>query len=312
MNDATNTTEPPLRAPHAVAFSYVRSVGGAPEHFLRGLARAQIWASRLPDGRVVVPPVDHDPMTGASAEALLRVADTGTVRSWTWVADPSPDHPLPRPFAFALVQLDGADTSLLHAVDVDDESEMTIGLRVRADWRDSRTGSVRDLRAFVPESRETSLVAASDEPADVVVDADTPQRYVFEPGVVLSSFYRALGAGRIEGGRCPSCGKVYVPPRGRCPADGGGPMQAAALTDRGTVESFAVVHLPVPGMDLDLPYAWAWIRLDGADVPFAHLLGDVAADDVRVGTRVEAVWEQGPERPTSWEAIRHFRPVDES
>jgi uncharacterized OB-fold protein len=308
VTDATGQT---LRAPHTVAFSYQRSVGGATEQFLRGLARAEIWGSRLADGRIVVPPVDHDPTTGAPVEALLRVADTGTVRSWTWVTDPTPAHPLRSPFAFALVQLDGTDTSLLHAVDVTDQSEVATGLRVRADWRDERTGSMLDLRAFVPESRATAPPMTLDEPVEIAVVADTPQQYVFEPGLVLSSFYRALGAGRIEGGRCPTCGKVYVPPRARCPGDGSGPMETLPLPSTGTIESFAVVHLPVPGMDLDLPYAWAWIRLDGADVAFAHLLGDVPTDDVRVGARVEAVWEPDRRRPASWEAIRHFRPVEE-
>ena len=68
----------------------------------------------MPDGRVVVPPVDHDPTTGAPSEAFVRVGDAGVVRTWTWVADPDDEQPLTRPFAYALVELDGADTSLLH------------------------------------------------------------------------------------------------------------------------------------------------------------------------------------------------------
>ena len=71
--------------------------------------------------------------------------------------------------------------------------------------------------------------------------------------------------------------------------------------------SFAVVHLPVQGMDLELPFGWAWIRLDGADVPFAHLLGEVETADIHVGQRVEAVWEREPTVVVGGD--RHFRPV---
>ena len=41
---------------------------------------------------------------------------------------------------------------------------------------------------------------------------------------------------------------------------------------------------------MGLPFAWAMIQLDGADGPFAHLLGEVALDEIRVGQRVKAVW----------------------
>ncbi len=308
MSEATG----PLRAPHTVAFSYARSVGGATERFLRGLARAEIWGSRLPDGRTVVPPVDHDPVTGAPAEDFVRVGDVGVVRAWTWVADPTIEHPLSQPFAFALIALDGTDTSLLHMVDVDDERDVVTGLRVRADWRETRAGSILDIRAFVPEARETAPVATGEEPVDVTVVSDVRVDYAFEPGLTLSSFYRTLREGRIEGGRCPSCEKVFVPPHSQCPACGTGPMEPVPVPDVGTIESYAVVHLPVPGMELDLPFAWGWIRLDGVDVPFAHLLGGVQLDEVRVGQRVEAQWAPEPERTSSWEAIEYFRPIDDA
>jgi uncharacterized OB-fold protein len=303
----TDTADPraPLRAPHTVAFSYERSVGGATERFLHGLARAEVWGSRMLDGRVVVPPVDHDPTTGAPSEAFVRVGDAGVVRSWTWVAHADSDQPLSKPFAYALVQLDGADTSLLHVVDVAVEREMVSGMRVRADWREQRVGGIGDLRAFVPEGSAVAPVSPGEEPDAVTIVSDVHLHYTFEPGLVPSTFYRALGEGRIESGRCATCEKVFVPPHDRCPACGAGPMQPVVLGGVGTVVSFAVVHLPVHGMDLDLPFGWAWIRLDGADVPFAHLLGEVETDDICVGQRVEAVWEREP--PSSWEAIRYFR-----
>jgi uncharacterized protein len=301
----------PLRALHEVTFSYERSVGGATEQFLRGLARGELLGSRTADGRVVVPPVDHDPDTGASVDGLVRVGDAGEVRSWTWVDTPRPEHPLAEPFAFALIQLDGSDTPFLHVVVVDAPEELATGMRVRADWRATRHASILDIRAFVPDAgTATPPLAGTDDAADpVTVRTELRVPYTFEPGLVLSDFHRALAAGRITGGLCATCATVYVPPHASCPACGTLGMSPVDVADRGVVTAFAVVHLPVPGMDLDLPFAWAWIRLDGSDVPFPHLLGEVAPEDVHVGQRVEAVWVAERDRPRSWEAIEHFRPV---
>jgi hypothetical protein len=289
-----------LRASHVLGFAFERSVGGATAAFLAGLARGEIVGSRGGDARVTVPPVDDG--------ELVRVADTGSVRAWSWVADPDARHPLTTPFAFALIQLDGADTSLLHVVDVASEDALAPGVRVHADWKAARRGSVLDIRAFVLGDAGPAPGAAEPPEALRVVD-ERPVSYVFEPGLVLSAFFRSLAEGRIEGGRCASCGDVYVPPHDRCPACGSGPMATVAVASAGVVVSFTVVHLPVVGFDADVPFAWARILLDGADVPVPHVLGDVDLDEVYVGQRVEAVWAPPGERRTSWEAILHFRPV---
>jgi len=289
-----------LRASHVLDFAFDRSVGGATAAFLVGMARAEIVGSRDRGGRVTVPAADGGD--------LVRVADAGVVRAWSWVAEPDPRHPLAKPFAFALIQLDGADTSLLHVVDVESEEVLVPGLRVRADWHAERRGSVLDIRAFVPG--DAGPAPASCDPAESLrVLDERPMSYVFEPGIALSAFYRALAQGRIEGGRCATCNDVYVPPHERCPACGSGPMAAVTVADTGTVVSFTVVHVPVAGIDFDVPFAWARILLDGADVPIPHVVGDVDLDRVFVGQRVEAVWAPEAERAPSWEAIRHFSPA---
>jgi uncharacterized protein len=305
----------PLRAPHVVEYSYRRSTGGAVRVFLTGLANKEIWASRSPNGTVEVPPMDWDPETGTEAEEFVRLGDGGVVRSWTWVADPHPGHPLDRPFALALVQIDGADSALLHVVDVEGEASMRSGMVVRADWQEVRTGSIRDIRAFVPASGEPGRPGApafADGPGPVTaekVDSNITVPYTYEPGLTLSGFLRALGERRIEGGRCPSCSGVYVPPRARCPQCRVGPLDRMELPDRGSVASYTVVHLPFPGLTMDLPFVCAWIRLDGADVAFAHLLGEVRPEDVTVGQRVEAVWVADHELAPTWESVRYFRPT---
>jgi uncharacterized OB-fold protein len=289
-----------LRARHVLDLSFDRSVGGATAAFLTGLAAGEIRGSKGADGRVTVPPLD-----GAD---LVPVGDAGVIRAWSWVAEPDPRHPLNDPFAFALIDLDGADTALLHVVEVSSERDLVAGLRVRADWRDQRAGSILDVRAFVPGG--TAAAPAGGQAHDPIRVLDEHRiLYTFEPGLVLSAFFRALADGRIEGGRCPACRQVHVPPHDRCPACGSGPMEAVEVSGRGTVVSFTVVHLPVVGLDVDVPFGWARILLDGADVSVPHVIGEAVLDRVRIGQRVEAVWAPAGQRPQSWEAIRYFRPV---
>jgi uncharacterized OB-fold protein len=50
-----------------------------------------------------------------------------------------------------LIQLDGADTALMHVVDGGDEKAMSTGMRVSVRWADETVGRIQDIAAFVPE-----------------------------------------------------------------------------------------------------------------------------------------------------------------
>jgi hypothetical protein len=142
--------EPALTAPHRLKYTYKRSLGPVLSRFFTGLRDRQIHGVRRADGTVLVPPKEYDPETGESLSELVPVQDTGVVRSWAWVAHPRAKQPLDRPFAYALIQLDGAATPLLHVVDAGSESAMRTGMRVRARWAEPTTGAITDIQAFVP------------------------------------------------------------------------------------------------------------------------------------------------------------------
>ena len=104
------------------------------------------------DGKVLVPPLEYDPTTGAALDDdFVEVGPVATVESWTWVSVPGHKHPLQHPFAFALVRPDGADTSLVHAVDAGSEDAMSTGMRVTPRWRGEPTGMITDIEAWEPE-----------------------------------------------------------------------------------------------------------------------------------------------------------------
>jgi uncharacterized protein len=133
-------------------FPYKRSLGPVIGTFLSGLRDGRLLGIRAPGGRVVVPPLEYDPDTGEALELnLVEVGPMATVTSWSWVASPTPRHPLDHPFAFALIQPDGATNSLVHAVDAGDIGAMKTGMRVTPRWREERKGSITDIEAFVPE-----------------------------------------------------------------------------------------------------------------------------------------------------------------
>jgi uncharacterized OB-fold protein len=96
---------------------YRRSVGPVVGSFLTGLRDQQVLGSRTSGGRVVVPPLEYDPDTGDALDELVEGGSAGVVTSWAWVDEPLRKHPLDRPFGWVMVQLDGADTSLVHALE---------------------------------------------------------------------------------------------------------------------------------------------------------------------------------------------------
>jgi len=136
---------------HVLEYPYRRSVGPVLGRFFGALREGRIEGVRTRDGRVLVPPAECDPETGAPVEDFVEVGPAGVVTAWAWVPEPRAKHPLDRPFAFALVRLDGADTALLHAVDAGSESRMRTGLRVRARFRPERRGEILDIACFEPE-----------------------------------------------------------------------------------------------------------------------------------------------------------------
>lgn len=147
----------PLTATHVLEYPYERSTGPLQGAFLTALRERRFLGARLSDGRVAVPPPEYDP-TDANNPAvdpgqLEEIADTGRVVSWAWCPKGDDRSPLPgRGFAWALVQLDGADTPMLHAVDVDSPADVQVGQRVGARWRDDRVGSITDIMCFLPEA----------------------------------------------------------------------------------------------------------------------------------------------------------------
>ncbi len=146
-----------LSAPYVLEYTYRRSVGPVVGRFLAALQEGKILGGRTTSGKIVVPPTEYDPETSDPVTDLVEVSTSGVVTSWSWAAEPRAHHPLDRPFAWALVKLDGADTAMLHAVDPGDIRDMSTGMRVTARFAAERSGTIRDIVCFEPDPRGGSV-----------------------------------------------------------------------------------------------------------------------------------------------------------
>jgi len=279
---------------------YTRSVGPVIGRFLTGLRDGRIEGVRLADGRVLVPPTEYDPTTSAEVapegDHWVTLGPSGRVQSWSWVAKPRPGkHPLDKPFAFALIRPDGADTAMLHVVDCGTPDAITVGLRVAPRWRAERTGHVTDIEAWVPlgdgeEPVPATLHAPDQEPVTEII---SPSRLEYEltAGVATSKYLAGLGEGKIIGGRAPSSNEVYAASRGTDPKSGEPTSIEVEVQDTGVVTTFCIVNIPgLSELAPEIPFASAQILLDGADNTFFGLIRGVPVDEVRMGMKVKAKW----------------------
>jgi uncharacterized OB-fold protein len=141
-----------LRAPLVIEYPFKRTVGPVQSAFLTGLREGILVGVKRTDGSVLCPPVEYDPDTADELDQLVQLEPEGTVTTWAWIDEPRPNNPLDKPFAWALVQIDGTATGFLHAVDAGDESAMSTGMRVRARFKpaEEREGMITDLACFEP------------------------------------------------------------------------------------------------------------------------------------------------------------------
>jgi uncharacterized OB-fold protein len=283
--------------------------------FMTGLRDRRILGARAADGRVHAPPFEYDPVTSLPPTQLVVVGPAGTVVSWSWMPTPLAGQPLDRPFGWALIRLDGADTALLHAVDAGSAAALRTGMRVQPRWADERVGSIRDITCFEPSDSAPDALWPQQKREDAapVTMTITPVRLRYEhtASAAESAYLRGLSEGRLIGLRCPACGKVYIPSRGVCPADGVPADEAVELPDIGTVTTFSIVNVGYPGQQVAPPYVAAAVLLDGADIAFQHLILGCDPSAVHLGMRVRAVWRPREVWGTSAENISHFGPADE-
>jgi uncharacterized OB-fold protein len=151
------------------------------------------------------------------------------------------------------------------------------------------------------------------ESPPVIENLSTPVdlAYRFTAGRAQERWLRSIRKGRLTGFACPQCGNDYFPPLGNCALDGTLLEKEVDLPGTGTITAFTIVNIEFFGQELQIPYVFAQVVLDGADVPFYYPVGECAPTDARVGMRVEVLWRDEADWDLTLANIRYLRPIDE-
>ena len=298
-----------------LGYTYTRSTGPVVGRFLTALRERKIVGSIGDNGTVYVPPMEFDPHTASRLSEFVEVAAAGEVISWCWVNEPRDSHPFDHAFAWAMIKLDGADTPMVHALDVGSEAAVQTGMRVQVRWAAEPRGHISDIACFEAENTDAAAVAPVDATGDgeAITGMEAPiyLKYNFTAGEATSRFLAAVKEGQLVGQRCPQCDNVYVPPRGSCAACGVATTEQVQVSDKATVESFTIVWIPIPNNPIQPPYIIANLMADGSNISFIHLMSECVNEDVHIGQRVQAVWKDEQAWTYAMDNIRYFKPLDE-
>ncbi len=127
-------------------------------------------------------------------------------------------------------------------------------------------------------------------------------------GPVIGRFMTGLRSGRIEGIRMRN-GQVLVPPAEYDPETGESLDEFVEVGQSGLVTTWAWVSAPRPTHPFDHPFAWALVRLDGADTAMLHAVDAGSEDRMATGMRVSVKWRD--ERVGEIQDIACFVPEED-
>jgi uncharacterized OB-fold protein len=112
-------------------------------------------------------------------------------------------------------------------------------------------------------------------------------------GPVLGRFFNDLMDRKLTGIR-DAQGRVLVPPQEYDPMTSEALSEFVEVGPGGEIVSWAWVAKPRAKQPLDQPFAYALIKLDGADTPLLHAVDAGSEDRLAKGTRVVPRWVDEP------------------
>jgi uncharacterized OB-fold protein len=130
------------------------SVGRHTSKFLTELRdKKRIVGIRCPEcKKVLVPPRNVCGECFVPLDEIVELSGKGTVETFTILSfgfvDPDTGRQKPVPYTWALIRLDGSDTTLIHYVEETDPSKLHVGMRVQAVFEEERRGHLLDIRHF--------------------------------------------------------------------------------------------------------------------------------------------------------------------
>jgi uncharacterized OB-fold protein len=112
------------------------------------------------------------------------------------------------------------------------------------------------------------------------------------PSEDSAPFWEAVGKGELRMQRCADCGHIRFPPAALCARCLSARCEWIALSGRGAVYSWIVVHQSQhPAFNVDVPYNVTIVQLDEGPRLHTNLI-ECPNDRIHIGMPVEAVFEK--------------------
>lgn len=161
-----------------------------------------------------------------------------------------------------------------------------------------------DLIKYIHPSERLKILSLD----PYVAEGRLAMPYRYFPGPIPTRFFLALkDEARIWGIRCSRCRTVYVPPEPTCGKCFSKLEEWVEVGKEGILQGYTVTRYSLPVHPVPAPVIYGLIKLDRADTALLHLLGEVQANDLQMGMRVEAVFRE-PRRGNILD-IGYFRPL---
>jgi len=109
----------------------------------------------------------------------------------------------------------------------------------------------------------------------------------------VQSYMDGLRSGTLKGSRCLRCGKQMLPPRPVCPGCGSTMLEWVTFGGSGTVAAVTTIRVPLTRFSDRGDYSVGIVTLDEG----VHISGLLTGEDVQIGSRVKAAYEQVGESP---------------
>jgi len=289
-----------------ISMPYTLTPGRAAGTFLAEVKNRHIVGSRFPSGRVVAPAQDFSSVDGEELESFVEAPQTGTLTAFTRVQGD----------VIGLIRLDGCDNDFAHLI-LADIADLSVGMRVRAEWADGVTESILAIKGFVPAADapigEIGPLAETEEAIGVIPYSMTlPYEHAYGP-YYGRMFDEIRDHGRVMGVRTSGGDDALLPPREIDDITHKRTGTWKACADTGTIRACSIINMAFLGQTREPPYVYAEIVLDGASTRLIHMIDiddiESAKRQIKPGTRVRAVWTSG-ERKGSLADIERFEVID--
>ena len=113
--------------------------------------------------------------------------------------------------------------------------------------------------------------------------------------------YDFAGKQQLQGSRCRDCGEHFFPPRSICLACSSTRVEPVAVSPRGKIYSYTVIHRAPPAFQP--PYGCGWVRTDDGIKLWAMFKGPL--DKLRDGLPMEMVFDKLGDK-----TIYYFQPAE--